>query len=82
MFWCMSRVVVSREKLRTALTIWLRVMPSHVWRRYEAYERKMAEKRHAAEDAPKAREEMAEYLASRFDMADWEITHPEPVNHG
>jgi hypothetical protein len=56
----MRRVVVTRDKLKLALQIWLRVMPKHVWRRFEAYERKMAEKRHMPEDEPKAREEIAD----------------------
>lgn len=78
----MVRITVTPEKLRTAILIWLRVMPKHVWRRYEAYERKAAEKRHSEADEPKAREEIAEYLSARFAQADWEITHPEPKNHG
>jgi hypothetical protein len=82
MFRRMKRVVVTPEQLSTALLIWLRVMPKHVWRRYEAFERKQAEKRHSAEDEPKAREEIADYLAGRFSKSGWEITHDAPRNHG
>jgi hypothetical protein len=78
----MHRVVVTRDKLKLALQIWLRVMPKHVWRRFEAYERKMAEKRHMPEDEPKPREEMADYIADQFVARNWEITHAEPKNHG
>jgi|GEM_PF-4242170 len=78
----MTRIVVTHDKLKIALRIWLRVMPKHVWRRYEDYERKMAGKRHSPEDEPNARGEMADYLAGHFEMADWEITHPKPKNHG
>jgi hypothetical protein len=78
----MKRITVTPEKLRQAILIWLRVMPKHVWRRYEAYERLAAAKRHSEADEPKAREEIAEYLAGRFGQANWEITHPEPRNHG
>jgi hypothetical protein len=78
----MTRITVTPEKLKMALLVWLRVMPGHVWRRYEDYERKAAEKRHSEEDEPKAREELAEYLAGRFAQVNWEITHPEPKNHG
>jgi hypothetical protein len=78
----MSRVVVTREKLKNALLIWLRVMPKHVWRQFEAYERKAAEKRQMPEDEPKAREEMADYIADQFVRRNWEITHAEPKGHG
>jgi hypothetical protein len=65
----MARITVTPEKLRTAILIWLRVMPKQVWRRYEEYERKAAEKRHSEEDDPKAREELADYLTGRFAQA-------------
>lgn len=78
----MTRITVTPEKLKRAILIWLRVMPKHVWRRYEDYERKAADKRHLPEDEPNARGELADYLAGRFEKADWEITHPEPKNHG
>ena len=82
MFGRMKRIVVTPEKLRTAILIWLRVMPKYVWRRYETYERLAAQKRQSEEDEPKAREEMADYLAERFAAVQWEVTHPEPKNHG
>ena len=78
----MKRVVVTPEKLNTAIAIWLRVAPRHVWRKYEAYERLMADKRHNPEDAPDAQKALADYLTGRFTQAKWEITHPEPRNHG
>jgi hypothetical protein len=78
----MPRITVTPDKLKLAFRIWLRVMPKHVWRRFEAYERKMADKRHLPEDEPDARGELADYLAERFAAAHWEITHPEPENHG
>ena len=78
----MRRVVATREQLKMALLIWLRRMPKHVWRRFEAYERKAAEKRHMPEDEPKPREEIADYIADQFVRRNWEVSHPEPVGHG
>jgi hypothetical protein len=73
MFRYMNRVVVPREKLIRALIIWLRLMPKHVWRQYGAYEHKAA-KKGPPEDDLKLRQEIAQYLAGRFDVANWEIT--------
>jgi hypothetical protein len=78
----MSRVVVTQEDLRRALLVWLTVMPKYVWRRYEAYERKVAEKRQDEDDEPKAREAIAEYLAGKFAQASWDVTHPMTKSHG
>ena len=78
----MKRVVVTPEKLQTAITIWLRVAPRHVWRKYEAYERLKADKRHNSEEAPDAQKELADYLAAQFKQVRWEITHAAPKNHG
>ena len=82
MFSHMSRVIVTPEKLVTALLVWLRLAPKRIWRKSEAYERQRAEKRHDPEQAPNPHGELAEYLAERFQQSDWEVTHPEARNHG
>lgn len=74
----MERITVSEKELATAVMVWLRVMPKHVWRKYEAYERLAAQKRQTAEDEPQAREAIAFYIAHKFAQAGWEITYPRP----
>jgi hypothetical protein len=78
MFSPMKRITVSQEELARAILVWLRVMPKRVWRKYEAYERLAAAKRHRIEDEPQAREEIAAYVAEKFRQAGWEITYAEP----
>ena len=78
MFSRMKRIIVTQEELARAVLVWLRVMPKRVWRRYEAYERLVAAKRHTIEDEPRAREEVADFVAEKVRQAGWEITYPEP----
>ena len=73
----MKRITVSQKELATAVLVWLRVMPKHVWRKYEAYERLVAAKRHRIEDEPRAREEIASYIAAKLNQAGWEVSYPE-----
>jgi hypothetical protein len=80
MFTPMKRIIVTQNELTRAILVWLRVAPKHVWRKFEAYERLMAEKRHNSEDAPRAREELATCIAGEFQQAGSEISHPE--RHG
>ncbi len=82
MFLAMSRVVVTPDKLITAILIWLRIAPKRIWRKSEEYERQKAEKRHNPSEAPDPHGELAEYLAGQFQEAQWEVTHPEAKNHG
>ena len=74
----MKRIIVTQEELARAILVWLRVMPKRVWRKYEAYERLVAAKRHSVDDEPQAREEIADYVAEKFRQAGWEITYAEP----
>lgn len=78
MFSLMKRITVTQDELARAILVWLRVMPKRVWRKYEAYERLVAQKRHTIEDEPQAREEIASYVTEKFQQAGWEITYPEP----
>lgn len=78
----MKRIIVSPQQLAQSILIWIRVAPSRIWRKSEAYERLKAEKRHDPREAPDPHRDLAEYLAERFARADWEVSHPEPRNHG
>ena len=78
----MDRVVVTPDKLEMAILVWLRTCPSHVWRGFEEYETLKKQKRHSGRDAPDPQKHLAEYLAEKFALANWDVTHPELKNHG
>jgi hypothetical protein len=77
MFRPMKRIIVSQAELAKAVLVWLRVAPKQVWRKYEAYERLVAAKRHKIEDEPRAREEIAAYIAAKVSQAGWEVSYEE-----
>jgi len=78
MFISMERITITQNELARAILVWLRLAPKQVWRKFEAYERLMAQKRHDPEDAPRAREELAAYIAGKFRQpGGWEVSHPE-----
>jgi hypothetical protein len=72
------RIRVSLEELVTAIRLWIRCSPAHIWRRDELYERLKAEKRHDPAKAPDPQGDLAAYITDRFHRADWQVTRPEP----
>ena len=59
------------------MTVWLRVMPTRIWRAYENYQLARQHKRHV--ENPEVERAVAEYIAGKFDQANWEVSYPEPV---
>ena len=78
----MKRIAVTRERLAMSIGIWLRLAPKYIWRKSEAYERLVEQKRHDPREAPDPHGDLAKHLADRFIQAGWEVTHAEPHNHG
>ena len=70
-----GRINVSPRELATAMTVWLRVMPTRIWRAYENYQLARQQKRHVED--PEVERAVAEYLAGKFDQAGWEVSYSE-----
>jgi hypothetical protein len=73
-----GRITVTPRELATAMTVWLRVMPTRIWRAYENYQMARQQKRHV--ENPEVERAVAEYLAGKFDQAGWEVSHEERGN--
>jgi hypothetical protein len=69
-----NRVEVSNTEYETHLAVALRTLPSHVWARYVAFEKKRLEKRDTEADHIDPRDELARHLAGKLDQAKWTIT--------
>jgi hypothetical protein len=73
-------IVVTREKLATAMTVWLRVMPKRIWRELEKHNLLALQKRQG--NRPDVERAVAEHLAEQFSVAKWEVNHAEPGGLG
>lgn len=74
----MDRITVTPEELETAFTVWLKTMPSHLWRPYL----KMLEidrTRRTEADRVDPREVLAAYMMDRFAQAKWAASYPKPA---
>lgn len=73
-----SRILVSPEQLRRAFRVWMRVLPTYLWRRHEQHLRMMADRRLRPEDRPDPKADLADYMADKFLESGWQATYPEP----
>lgn len=72
------RILVTPEQLRRAFRVWMRVLPSYLWRRHEQHLRMIADKRSTPEDRPDPKADLADYMADKFVQAGWEASYPTP----
>jgi hypothetical protein len=77
-----GRVVITGRPLAVVIRGWLRSTPERLWGKDHSYEKLKKLGRHDPEFAPDPRLEVAEYIASRLDELGWEVSYPEPKNHG
>ena len=75
MFLMPDRINVSPRELAAAMKVWLRVMPTRIWRQLEAFHLAAEKKRQG--ERPDVEGAVAEYLAGKFDQAGWDVSHDE-----
>ncbi len=73
-----ERIAVTSAELGRAITVWLQVMPKHIWRALEKYQVAALDKRQDHDDAPPVHAAVADHIVDRFERARWEATRPEP----
>lgn len=76
-----SRFTVSKTELTRTLTVWIRAAPKRMWRDYWHHaetEGKWGGSADIVRFDP--RQAMADYIAGKFDAANWEVTYPTPVH--
>ena len=73
-----SRIVIAGKQLAVVMRGWLRSTPDRLWGSDPNYEQLKALKRHDPTLAPDPRREVADYLASRLDELEWEVSYPTP----
>lgn len=71
------RITVSLEELVTAIRLWIRASPRHIWKADELYEKLKTAKRHDPSRAPDPQGDLAAYITDRFGRQDWQVTRPE-----
>jgi hypothetical protein len=73
-----SRIAIAGKQLAIVIRGWLRSTPDRLWGTDPNYEQLKALKRHDPMLAPDPRRVIADYIASRLDELEWEVTYPEP----
>jgi hypothetical protein len=76
-----GRIMVTSEELERAIAVWLKTMPRHLWRAYEAM-LAVDEKRRNPDDRVDPHHVLAAYLAGKFAQVKWEATYPAPPPPG
>lgn len=74
----MHRIEVSPEQLRTAILVWIKTAPKHIWRELEKQGLKSLKHDTDPLNRYDPREAMANYLAGKFVQAGWQISHEQP----
>jgi len=72
-----ARVPVSRQELERAMAVWLRTMPSHLWKPYLAM-LAVDPKRRTEDDRADPRDILASYIAAKFHQVHWEASYEQP----
>lgn len=73
-------IIVPAKELEAAMSVWLKVMPRHVWADYLKLVT-ADPKRHGFGDQIDPRDVLAAYMAGKFAQAGWQVSLPEPVPH-
>ena len=72
-----ARVSVSQQELERALAVWLRTMPGHLWKPYQAM-LVIDPKRRTEDDRADPRDILAGYIAAKFHQVSWEASYEQP----
>lgn len=70
-------IIVSQKDLETAFRVWLKTIPTRLWRDYEKM-LAIDSKRLRPEDRVDPRDVVAEYMARKFAQANWTASYPQP----
>lgn len=76
-----DRITVTPEQLQRAFTVWIRVMPKHLWADYLKM-LSVDPKRRTQADRADPVPMLATYLAGKFNQAKWEASYPKPEHMG
>jgi hypothetical protein len=71
-----ARVPVSQQELERAISVWLKTMPSHLWKPYVAM-LAIDQKLRREDDRADPREILASYLAAKFHQVHWEASYEQ-----
>jgi hypothetical protein len=74
------RIAIAGKQLAVVIRGWLRSTPDRLWGKDENYEALKELKRHG--EPPDPRREVADYIVSRLDEAEWEVSYPWPEQLG
>ena len=75
-----ERIKVTEKQLAAAIAVWLKKIPTAVWERL--IEQKILAFYRRESRVHNLDSEIAAHIASEMTRHDWQVTHPEPVNHG
>jgi len=74
-----ARVVVTRAELESAICVWLRTIPSRLWKPYLAM-LEIDPKRRTEAHRADPREILGACLAGKFERIQWEASYTQPGN--